>query len=282
MQQTENYNLQLYEPNDMANLLDGYNESMETLDDSLKGIVDDQNARFPINTSDIANGAVTTDKISTAAITGEKIASNAVDTVQIADNSVNLDKITNSAIDNIITQGSNNLITSDAVYDALNATNENIEKVNDDLIAQQLNGNYHSISIVTEPAIVNEGCNIYVADNYAYWFIAGLLRINAGAYNLIPIPGSNNRYGFKLTNTPLTPTPPSDIKTYNLIGFSQNLSTNAISVVNCIIGTDGNLYMNSFNTQQISYSQDSRYFFLQSKLTMTNLNITPIDTILED
>ena len=57
MKYTENYNLPLYEPNDLANLMDGYNESMNTLDDVMKtniDIVDDYTGTVAQNKADIA------------------------------------------------------------------------------------------------------------------------------------------------------------------------------------------------------------------------------------
>lgn len=45
MKYTENYNLPLYEPNDLANLMDGYNESMNTLDSDLKSFADFEQAQ---------------------------------------------------------------------------------------------------------------------------------------------------------------------------------------------------------------------------------------------
>ena len=57
MKYTENYNLPLYEPNDLANLMDGYNESMNTLDDVMKtniDIVDDYTGTVVQNKADIA------------------------------------------------------------------------------------------------------------------------------------------------------------------------------------------------------------------------------------
>lgn len=56
MKYTENYNLPLYEPNDLANLMDGYNESMNTLDDVMKtniDIVDDYTGTVVQNKADI-------------------------------------------------------------------------------------------------------------------------------------------------------------------------------------------------------------------------------------
>ena len=57
MKYTENYNLPLYEPNDLANLMDGYNESMNTLDDVMKtniDVVDDYTDTVVQNKADIA------------------------------------------------------------------------------------------------------------------------------------------------------------------------------------------------------------------------------------
>ena len=40
MKHTTNYNLDLYEPNDLANLMDGHNDSMEKLDVAVKAVSD--------------------------------------------------------------------------------------------------------------------------------------------------------------------------------------------------------------------------------------------------
>ena len=56
MKQTENYNLPLYEPNDLADLTDGYNNAMELLDTDLKAVsggVEAYDARITANTTAI-------------------------------------------------------------------------------------------------------------------------------------------------------------------------------------------------------------------------------------
>lgn len=83
MIQTDNLKLEKYELNDAANLADGYNKSMDILDDAYKANED----RFPIsskdiedggiNTVDIANGAITENKLATAAVTADKLSEDA-------------------------------------------------------------------------------------------------------------------------------------------------------------------------------------------------------------
>lgn len=56
MKQTENYNLPLYEPNDLADLTDGYNNAMELIDTDLKAVtggVEAYDARITANATAI-------------------------------------------------------------------------------------------------------------------------------------------------------------------------------------------------------------------------------------
>ena len=83
MIQTPNLGLEKYELTDAANLADGYNSSMDTLDK----FAGKTKAHFPVQTNDIAdnaitgaklnNGAVTTDKIVDANVTPSKLAAGA-------------------------------------------------------------------------------------------------------------------------------------------------------------------------------------------------------------
>lgn len=73
MQETSNFGLELYELDDMADLTDGYNKSMLKIDKVMKSIQDDAAGMFPVDTIDIANGAVTENKIATGAVTVNKI-----------------------------------------------------------------------------------------------------------------------------------------------------------------------------------------------------------------
>lgn len=92
MIQTHNLQLEKYELDDAANLADGYNNSMDKLDE----FAGEQANRFPIksedigdgevNTVDIANGAVTDNKLATAAVTTDKIANGAVTSEKLSDN----------------------------------------------------------------------------------------------------------------------------------------------------------------------------------------------------
>lgn len=74
MKQTDNYNLSLYEPNDLANLTDGYNDSMLKLDTDLKaveGFVQSYDAMIEQNASDIVtekNRATAAEKVNADSI----------------------------------------------------------------------------------------------------------------------------------------------------------------------------------------------------------------------
>lgn len=99
MQQTPNYQLQLYEADDFGNLLDGYNASMETLDIAIKQVEENAEDHFPVNTADIENGAVTSSKLASEAVT--------------------LNKLASSAFDESPTLGSDKLVSSNGVYTAI-------------------------------------------------------------------------------------------------------------------------------------------------------------------
>lgn len=96
MIQTPNLGLEKYELTDAANLADGYNNSMDTLDK----FAGDTNAHFPIKTSDIADGAVINTKISNGAVDENKLATASVTNTKIATDSVTADKIPDGEIVN--------------------------------------------------------------------------------------------------------------------------------------------------------------------------------------
>lgn len=77
MKQTSNYNLNLYEPNDLANLTDGYNDSMQKIDTDMKAVeefVQSYDAMIEQNAADIVtekNRATAAEKANADAISAE-------------------------------------------------------------------------------------------------------------------------------------------------------------------------------------------------------------------
>lgn len=96
MIQTPNLGLEKYELTDAANLADGYNNSMDTLDK----FAGDTNAHFPVKTNDIADDAVINTKIANGSITSNKIADGSITGAKLADNTIYGDKIKDGSIDN--------------------------------------------------------------------------------------------------------------------------------------------------------------------------------------
>lgn len=218
MKQTPNFALELYELDDMANLDDGYNSSMRKIDTAMQTIKDEEAAKFPVNTADIANGAVTTAKIATAAVTTDKIDPEFVSFVE----------------------------------------------------EMQLNGAYEQELSAPAPF---SSCKIHKSANGSFFFLTGFVTLNANTpYSFPMIPGTDN-YGIKLTNTPLLqPAPTSPMNYPNTIMIFESgsfLGTDGLA-----IGTDGNLYMKT-GTATLTPTANRRYAWLQSKLTLTNLSISP-------
>lgn len=143
MQNTEHLNLPTYELDDMANLVDGYNEAMETIDTYAQA----NDAKFPITSAniedgtieavDIANGAVSTNKIATAAVTADKIATAAVTADKLAtdavtnenmiNGAVTIDKINENTFDAMPAKNSSNLVNSGGIYQFVNSIS-NLDK----------------------------------------------------------------------------------------------------------------------------------------------------------
>ena len=96
MIQTPNLGLEKYELTDAANLADGYNSSMDTLDK----FAGDTTAHFPVKTNDIADNAVTGAKLNNGAVTTDKIVDANVTNSKLASDSVTTDKIKSFAITN--------------------------------------------------------------------------------------------------------------------------------------------------------------------------------------
>lgn len=96
MIQTPTIKLSKYELTDAANLADGYNNSMDILDE----VCAEMMARFPIQTDDIADRAVTSSKLNNGSVTTDKIVDANVTNSKLASDSVTTDKIMSSAITN--------------------------------------------------------------------------------------------------------------------------------------------------------------------------------------
>ena len=96
MIQTPTIKLSKYELTDAANLADGYNNSMDILDETCAEMI----ARFPIQTDDIADRAVTSSKLNNGSVTTDKIVDANVTNSKLASDSVTTDKIQSSAITN--------------------------------------------------------------------------------------------------------------------------------------------------------------------------------------
>lgn len=94
MIETPNLQLEKYELTDAANLSDGYNNSMDKID----AYSANMEGRFPLNTADIANGAVTEAKLAADAVTSDKIASGAIGTEHIQDSSITNAKLADDSV----------------------------------------------------------------------------------------------------------------------------------------------------------------------------------------
>lgn len=149
MIQTANLKLEKYELNDAANLVDGYNRSMDILD----GFGKETKEHFPIQSFDIENGAITNDKIANGAITSNKIATAAITTDKIDANAVTADKIPDGAItadkispDALVSSIPEDGIKSDMIAEGAITS----EKIADDSITSEkiVNGSITSEKIV--------------------------------------------------------------------------------------------------------------------------------------
>ena len=112
MIQTPNLGLEKYELTDAANLADGYNNSMDTLDK----FASDTNEHFPIQTNDIADNAVTNAKLNNGAITTDKIVDANVTNSKLASDSITADKIVDASVTN--SKLASDSITADKIVDA--------------------------------------------------------------------------------------------------------------------------------------------------------------------
>ena len=94
MIQTPNLGLEKYELTDAANLADGYNNSMDTLDK----FGADVNAHFPIVTNDIKDNAITGAKLNNGAVTTDKLVDANVTTSKLANSAITNEKLANESV----------------------------------------------------------------------------------------------------------------------------------------------------------------------------------------
>ena len=117
MIQTPTIRLSKYELTDAANLADGYNNSMDILDETCAEMI----ARFPIQTDDIADRAVTSSKLNNGSVTTDKIVDANVTNSKLASKAITIDKISDEALkdisDNVITSLDNGNITNSMLAD---------------------------------------------------------------------------------------------------------------------------------------------------------------------
>lgn len=186
MIQTPNLGLEKYELTDAANLADGYNNSMDTLDKFAGNI----NAHFPIKASDIADGAIINTKISNGAVDENKLAAASVTNTKIATDSVTADKIPDDAIIN--RHYSEYSITGDKIADntlpitKLSETFQNTIKNQFDNILPIASIDVSNIPQSETLLIVNDGIthtfnNVIFPNNITIMFVSGMF---AGTFTI--------------------------------------------------------------------------------------------------
>lgn len=302
MQQTPNLKLEKYELDDMASLTDGYNRSMDLLDEYAGGV----NDKFPITSADIedgtietvdlANGCVTDNKLATASVTSTKIASQAVtnealkdksvtnekiaeDSVtavnivdgeigdaQIGDQVIQLDKMNPNVFDATPTEDSPNIPTSGGVWEAI----RNLTAI---VKAQQQNGHYTSVPLELQPGIINKSLEILKSDNGAYFFLTDGYEIPSAGIAGSAIPGTTY-YGYKLCK--IVPNGLPAAQAYNGVCVQWRTDTwSFYRSIRLIIGTDGYLYQFSSRNSPDPVVENFplRVVFEQSKLTLNQLDI---------
>lgn len=120
--------------------VEAYRNEVRTFDGRItqcENDIDDLEEKFPIQTADIADDAITTAKIVDDAITNDKILNAAITSDKIADGSIGTDKISDDAItndkilDGAVTSDkiANNAITTNKILDE----NVTVDKLSDDV-----------------------------------------------------------------------------------------------------------------------------------------------------
>lgn len=157
---------------------------------------------------------------------------------------------------------------------------ENVGVLRDDVVKQQLNGNYTLIPAPTLPTFLSQyNIATWVADNGSYFFTAGSLTSKPGTYPVTQIPGiTPNAYGIPIST-------PFNIQiekgmTYRgaYISFlAENGARTYYGNGEIALGSDGVMYLLINNTgNDWVITQSIFYVFLQSKMTTTQLNIDPV------
>lgn len=230
MKQTPNYDLELYELDDMGNLVDGYNHSMEILDGALKQQEENIENILPIDTAGITNGAVTTDKIATAAVTRDKIAEAAFDTAPTADST------------NLVTSGAIQAYVTDQL-DSFEVSSENIE-----------NG------AVTTAKIANAAITPTLLSNDQQGFTDAIGAPSLSRGTLIPLSGAD-------LNTYITPGT-FVCNSYSAAGNIANCpATNSFKL---IVGYGSYASAPSADIQQIIIQNDDGHIFVRYGNSSTN------------
>lgn len=157
---------------------------------------------------------------------------------------------------------------------------ENVGVLRDDIVKQQLNGNYTLIPAPTLPTFLSRyNIATWVADNGSYFFTAGSLTSKPGTYPVTQIPGiTPNAYGIPIS----TPFNIEIEKGMTYRGaYISFLATNEARTYygngEIALGSDGVMYLLVNNTGNDWTITDSLFYvFLQSKMTTTQLNIDPV------
>ena len=157
---------------------------------------------------------------------------------------------------------------------------KNVGVLRDDIVKQQLNGNYTLIPAPTLPTFLSRyNIATWVADNGSYFFTAGSLTSKPGTYPVTQIPGiTPNAYGIPIS----TPFNIEIEKGMTYRGaYISFLATNEARTYygngEIALGSDGVMYLLINNTGNDWTITDSLFYvFLQSKMTTTQLNIDPV------
>lgn len=109
--------------------------------------------------------------------------------------------------------------------------------------------------------------NLWVSNDKKHFAFSGFFTANAAITNYTAIPGGNNLYGLKATNTaPFASTDLTEVKTFkaNGIQLSDNdfsLETLHLHGTVLAIGTDGNLYLSgAVGTGVFAWADHMQYF----------------------
>lgn len=157
---------------------------------------------------------------------------------------------------------------------------ENVGVLSDDIIKQQLNGNYTLIPAPAMPTFLSQyNIATWLADNGSYFFTSGSLTSKPGTYPVTQIPGiTPNAYGIPIS----TPFNIEIEKGMTYRGaYISFLATNEARTYygngEIALGTDSVMYLLINNTGNDWIVTDSIFYvFLQIKMTTTQLNIDPV------